>query len=109
MYYCNHFRPNSIEILFSLLFRIILKFTLSPGSFFFFFFLSSLILFISILSIFIIISPIFKSDFADGPSKEICATYIPFSKFNFESKYGITSLSYANIPKYASSNLSCPC
>ena len=58
---------------------------------------------ISIPSIFSIISPVNRLLFFNGPVLSISAIYIPFSKFIFELRYGITSLSYPAIPKYGSS------
>ena len=59
--------------------------------------------FSSIPSIVLIISPSFSSVLLAGPFGVICATYIPFSKFVAPAdKYGITSLSYAEIPIVAS-------
>ena len=67
--------------------------------------LSSVILFNFISSIWIIISLSFKPAFSAAPFESTSTIYIPFSIFKLESKYGITSLSYAKIPKLASSNL----
>lgn len=41
----------------------------------------------------------------NGPCESISSIYIPSSKFIFELRYGITSLSYPDIPRYGSSNL----
>ena len=60
---------------------------------------------ISFPSIVVIISPSFISVFDAGPFLFICAIYIPLLKFKLLFKYGITSLSYAYIPRNASTNL----
>ena len=49
-------------------------------------------------------SPSFNSVLSAGPFFVICATYIPSSKLMLLFNYGITSLSYADIPIVACSN-----
>ena len=58
----------------------------------------------SIPSIFVITSPICNPLLYAGESSDICATYIPSLNFKLLFKYGITFLSYANIPNAGSSN-----